>query len=202
MKTKKIFKSRDYESDSGMLTSVWGPGLWHSLHAISFNYPIKPTKNDKCHYRNWIQNLKYVLPCKYCRINLVKNFKCMPLLDRHMRNRKTFSRYIYDLHELVNKMLDKKSNLSYGDVKERYEHFRARCTNENIIRNQKTRNKKTRKKENGCTDPFYGVKSKCILKIVPHETRAKTFHIDRSCKSSRRKLNIKKKMNQSHSTLV
>ena len=34
-----------------------------------------------------------------------------------MKSRETFSKYIYDLHELVNKMLNKKSNLSYCDVK-------------------------------------------------------------------------------------
>ena len=27
-----------------MLTAVWGPPLWHTLHTISFNYPIKPSK--------------------------------------------------------------------------------------------------------------------------------------------------------------
>ena len=36
------FKKEDFNSPDGMLTSVWGPSLWHSLHAISFNYPIKP----------------------------------------------------------------------------------------------------------------------------------------------------------------
>jgi hypothetical protein len=43
-----------------------------------------------------------------------------------MKNRESFSRYVYELHELVNKMLNKKSGLKYCDVRERYEHFRAR----------------------------------------------------------------------------
>ena len=45
-----------------------------------------------------------------------------------MENRDKFSRYIYNLHETVNKMLGKQSGLSYCDVRERYEHFRSRCT--------------------------------------------------------------------------
>ena len=33
-----------------------------------------------------------------------------------MKNRNTFSRYVYELHETVNKMLGKKSGLTYCDV--------------------------------------------------------------------------------------
>jgi hypothetical protein len=45
-----------------------------------------------------------------------------------MKSRETFSRYIYDLHEVINTMLGKKSGLTYYMVRERYEHFRSRCT--------------------------------------------------------------------------
>ena len=71
-KTKKnknvvLFNKNDYNSDNGMLTSVWGPSLWHSLHAISFNYPLNPTKLQKRKHKEFITNLKYVLPCGHCR---------------------------------------------------------------------------------------------------------------------------------------
>ena len=131
-RTKKryTFTKKDYNSGDGMLTSVWGPAAWHFLHTMSFNYPVNPTVDDKKHYKDFVYNLRNVLPCKYCRINLTNNLKQKPLLMCHMASRATFSRYIYELHELVNKMLDKKSNLSYCDVRERYEHFRSRCTQE------------------------------------------------------------------------
>ena len=41
MNNQNTFNNKDYNSKDGMLTSVWGPSLWHSLHAISFNYPTK-----------------------------------------------------------------------------------------------------------------------------------------------------------------
>ena len=178
-KKNKVFTKKDYQSKDGMLTAVWGPGLWHSLHAISFNYPNNPTKVQQKKYKSWIQNLKYVLPCKYCRLNLVQNFKKLPLLEKHMKNRDTFSRYIYDLHELINKMLGKTSGLSYCDVKERYEHFRARCNKTVKVVDFK------QKKENGCTEPLYGIKSKCVIQIVPQETKCKTFNVNRKCKTRR-----------------
>lgn len=156
-RTNKIYSNVEYNSNDGMLTTVWGPGIWHYLHTMSFNYPVKPTAEDKRHYRDFVLSLKYVLPCGKCRKNLTKNFKRLPLTMDSMKSRATFSKYIYDLHETVNRMLDKKSGLSYDDVRERYEHFRARCVQpeEKLHlekmdggKNKRTRGKKTLKKSN------------------------------------------------------
>ena len=111
-KTKKIFNSSDFKSGDGMLTSVWGPSLWHSIHTISFNYPINPTKEDKKNYYKFIIELDKVLPCKYCRLNLKKNIKAIKFNFKDMKNRDTFSKAIYNLHEEVNCVLGKKSGLS------------------------------------------------------------------------------------------
>ena len=171
-----VFDAKDYESGDGMLTSVWGPPLWHFLHTMSFNYPIHPSNEDKTHYMNFIKNLKNILPCKYCRINLTKNFKALPLTIKDMTSRLTFSKYVFNLHELVNKMLDKRSNLTYEEVRERYEHFRARCT----TKKTKMKIRKT-KKEMGCVKPLYGEKAKCILRVIPQRIKTKSFDIDKKC---------------------
>lgn len=121
------YNESDYTSNDGMLTTVWGPGIWHYLHTMSFNYPTHPSPSDKLHYKKFVLELQYVLPCGKCRKNLINNFKKMPLTNSDMKSRETFSKYIYNLHEVVNKMLNKKSGLTYDDVRERYEHFRARC---------------------------------------------------------------------------
>ncbi len=176
-KIKRIhyFSKNDFGSGDGMLTSVWGPTMWHTLHTISFNYPVNPSKIDKQNYRNYILQLKYVLPCKYCRMNLRKNLKVLPLTMNKMKSRETFSRYIYELHELINKMLNKKSNLTYEDICQRYEHFRARCNLKFDLANKN----KTHKK--GCVVPFHKVKSKGIVKIVPHDTKCESLQIDNKC---------------------
>ena len=220
------FKKRDYDSGDGMLTSVWGPGMWHFLHTMSFNYPVVPTHQQQQQYRTFIIGLQHILPCKYCRINLRNNFKTFPLQMCHMKNRDTFSRYVYRLHEIVNKMLGKQSGLTYCDVRERYEHFRSRCTaddnntttvndttimnttypnkpqglsyskrenttskgnSSNSADNHKLfnfgifRNSRRNKKENGCTEPLHGTKSKCIIKIVPQDEDQPTFTVDDKC---------------------
>jgi len=179
-KHKRIFSYKEYNSGDGFLTSVWGPAMWHYLHTMSFNYPVNPSNDDKKNYRNFILDLQNVLPCKYCRMNLKTNLKQLPLKISDMKNRDTFSRYIYNLHELINKMLNKKSNLTYCDVRERYEHFRARCTDEKpkLFKFHKLTEKK---KEKGCTEPLYGKKSKCIINIVPQDSKGPSIQIDKQC---------------------
>lgn len=197
-KKKRIFTKKNYMSGDGMLTAVWGPSMWHYLHTMSFNYPVVPTNNDKKNYKQFVLNLQHTLPCKYCRINLTNNFKAHPLKNCDLKNRETFSKYIYNLHEIVNKMLNKKSNLSYCDVRERYEHFRSRCIKD--IKELKKQNKlfkfKKTKKEKGCTEPLYGQKAKCVINIVPQKKRGKTLKIDNKCiKTKKFNLFNKKKNN-------
>jgi hypothetical protein len=179
-KPRKVFTRKHYSSNDGMLTTVWGPSTWHLLHTMSFNYPVAPSCDEKRHYRDFVLHLQYVLPCGKCRKNLKKNFKKLPLLWKHMENRATFSLYIYKLHELINKMLGKKSGLSYADVRERYEHFRSRCA-KSFEELKREHEEMLKKSEKGCTEPLYGEKSKCILKIVPQNHSDETFSIDEKC---------------------
>lgn len=176
---KRAFSKKDFYSGDGMLTTVWGPSMWHFLHTMSFNYPVSPTEEQKKDYMEFILNLRNVLPCKYCRMNLTNNLKSKPIKMCHMASRDTFSRFIYELHEIVNKMLGKKSGLTYCDVRERYEHFRSRCTQDmpKIFDFSKIASKK----EKGCTEPLYGKKAKCVISIVPQEVQVPTFQVDDQC---------------------
>jgi len=171
-KTNQTYRytSKHYQSNDGMLTSVWGPSTWHMLHSMSFNYPVQPTCEEKRNYMDFVLSLQCVLPCGKCRANLKKNFKKLPITLKDMKSRHHFSLYIYRLHEVVNDMLGKKSGLSFEEVRDRYEHFRARCkkTKTDLV-------KEVNVKEKGCTEPIYGYKTKCVLKIVPQETKCESF---------------------------
>jgi hypothetical protein len=163
--SNNLFTNEDYNSNDGIMTSIFGPATWHLLHCMSFNYPKNPKQNDKKKYLNFVLSLKDILPCGKCRTNLEKNFKKHPLTMNEMRSRDTFSRYIYELHEVVNEMLGKKSGLSYENVRETYEHFRARCLKD--VTN-----------EIGCIVPLQGKKTKCILRIVPQSKKCKKFSVE------------------------
>lgn len=116
-----------------------------------------------------------------------------------MASRDTFSRYVYELHEHVNAMLGKTSNLSYDEVRDRYEHFRSRCVQGTelpkykrtaksmlvVPNTNKTRKNSKKSKEKGCTTPLYGQKSKCVMSIVPLSMKRDTFTIDKNCELRR-----------------
>ena len=169
-----IFTEEEFNSGNGMLTSVWGPAIWFSLHTISFNYPVNPSEEEKIRYYKYFKYLGKVLPCKYCRDNYVKNLNDSNFSIDVFKNRETLSRWVYNLHETVNKMLGKNSGLSYEQVRNRFEHFRARCLS-------KEKDKDPKALESGCTKPLYGHKSKCIINIVPKDDRKKSFKMDKKC---------------------
>lgn len=180
-----VFTEKDYQSDNGMLTKIWGPLIWTYLHLMSFNYPVQPTSEQKKHYRDFVLSLQHTLPCGKCRKNLKRNLAKHPLLMKHMESRETFSKYLYHLHRIVNKMLHKKNDLTYEQVKERFEMFRARC-----LTDPKTGEPSEPVKaitpgaalpENGCIDPVYGIKSKTVLKIVPQTVKCPSMIIDSKC---------------------
>ena len=210
-RSSPAYTKKEYRSDNGMLTSVWGPSAWHLLHTMSFNYPTHPSARQKREYRAFVLNMQNVLPCGKCRENFAKNLVSLPLHARHMKSRATFSRYIFRLHELVNAMLGKKSGLTYAQVRDRYEHFRARCRPETAAaaaaHSEGKKDESTSKRgsscsasaaaatsarrrgppphrEPGCTEPMKGQKTKCILRIVPvtHKCHHDFFHCSRGKK--------------------
>jgi len=173
---KSPFTNNEYNSGDGMMTSIWGPATWLLLHTISFNYPVNPSDEQKKHYYKYFKNLQNVLPCKYCRDNLKKNLKVHKLNKSVLKNRDSLSRWVYELHEIINKLLGKVSGLSYEEVRDRFEHFRSRCLVDPGVE------EKEDKKEKGCVEPLYGVKSKCVINIVPKDDRINSFKIDPKCK--------------------
>jgi hypothetical protein len=172
-----LFTTNDYNSDSGMQSAIWGPAVWHVLHTTSFNYPVNPNELDKKHYSDWMLSFQYTLPCVYCRDNFKNNLKKAKFSMSVMKNRSTFSKFIYDLHNCVNKMLGKSVKISFEEVRDRYEHFRSRCVDKNS--NQSIGNKG---KEQGCIGALHGTNSKCVIRIVPKTSKQIGFKMDTKCK--------------------
>jgi len=75
-------------------------------------------------------------------------------------------------------MLGKKKYKTYREVRDCYENFRSRCKNKKKTMKRK---KKEKKIEKGCTNSLYGVKSQCVINIVPRHKKRKTFKMDKRC---------------------
>jgi len=94
-----------------MDTRFWGPSGWKLLHLIAYSYPSEPTFQDQQKYGMFYNNLKYVLPCKYCRISLTGFMEELPV-ENYMSSKRKLTRWIYDIHNKVNDKLRKQKLLT------------------------------------------------------------------------------------------
>ena len=148
--------------NNGLITKIWGQAMWESLHCIAFGYPIEPTDEQKNNYKAFFTNLMNVMPCKFCR-DSYKDFITKEddtiFTDSDLKNRETLTRWVFKIHNRVNKKLGIDYNLSYEDIVNKYESYRAKC-----IPN-----------ENGCNMPL-NLKAQSFLKsTIIH---APVIHID------------------------
>ena len=96
---------------------LWGPHLWYFLHTITFQYPIKPSWNDKKEMSDFLVSLQYILPCEHCRFHY-KNYLLdyPPTLD----NQTQFIVWMIGLHNNINMRLGKPQK-TYVEVLEFYQ---------------------------------------------------------------------------------
>lgn len=68
---------------------IWGRGAWTFLHSIMRAYPTLPTEDNRKQYREFIENLKYVIPCEKCRVNYTKDIQTIPLDSQALTTKTT-----------------------------------------------------------------------------------------------------------------
>lgn len=147
----------DLNSDQGFSTKVWGPLLWTFLHMISFNYPCEPTLEDQRKYYNFMLSLGDVLPCGICRHNYPQNLTQLNFGLHCMRNRATFSAFVYDLHSLVS---EGRFTTPPSTLRRNFELFRASCTG-----------------TDGCLNRQCAI----VQNVVPPEEVTSSFIISKKC---------------------
>ena len=161
----------DNDSNNGFSGEIWGSALWFIMHIISFNYPIKPTNSNIMHYYSFFKNIQNILPCSVCRKHLKETYKKHPLTAKVFKNRKSLTKYIYNLHNIINTQLNKKNIISFDDIINFYENLRSRC-----IKNKIT------KETSECNNPvFEGIKSRSIIRIIPRNDKCESLKISNQC---------------------
>lgn len=132
---QNITSNSSDEPDMGLQPHIWGPAMWKALHCVSFAYPTDPTPKDKTAYKTFFTSLGSTLPCEGCRVSYSEFIKTKPteLTDKVLESRANLTKWLYDIHEKVNAKLGVKYNITYDDVVEQYESFRATC---NKVTNQ------------------------------------------------------------------
>jgi hypothetical protein len=102
-----------------MNQNIWGSHMWFSLHTITFNYPLKPSKDDIENYKNFFISFKNVIPCSICKKNYMRHLNELPL-DNVLDSKKKLVYWLIDMHNTVNGEIGKKI-WSYDEVIKKYE---------------------------------------------------------------------------------
>lgn len=89
-----------------METLFWGTDGWIFLHTLTFLYPDKPTFENKTHMLEFMRNISYILPCKYCRASFTKYSKSLSI-SKFLESKEKVVEWLYRMHNKVNGKLKK-----------------------------------------------------------------------------------------------
>ena len=117
---------------SGMITKIWGPPMWRALDSIAFMYPDNPSQEEKINYMQYFYSLQFVLPCPACRESYSKFIKSgTTKLDiGTMKNKTTLTKWLYNVHQAVNKKLGVEYGISYQDYVDKNNAYIVDCSQE------------------------------------------------------------------------
>jgi hypothetical protein len=96
---------------------IWGPQLWELLHKLGYFSDKQPIitevlRRDTQREIEWLMNnLETIVPCPECRMHIETYRKINPI-----SHGKGLGKWIWDLHESVNKRLGKPAGPAYPDI--------------------------------------------------------------------------------------
>jgi hypothetical protein len=91
-----------------MLPDIWGKSMWKTIHIIALAYPNNPNDIDRKTYRDFFVNLYGVIPCYSCAQNYQQHLQQLPI-DNYLGNGDELFEWTVEMHNLVNKMLNKRT---------------------------------------------------------------------------------------------
>lgn len=114
---------------NGLITKIWGGPMWVANHSATFGYPLEPTDEQKIKYKNYFISLGDILPCRFCRESYQQMISTgdTKLTDDVMKDRRSLTKWFWRVHNAVNTKLEIDYGVTYEDLVEKYESFRAKC---------------------------------------------------------------------------
>ena len=109
------------KSNDGFISSIWGPMMWWQMESVALfsNYAPSNITKTSLALTQYFDALGGILPCSYCRDNYANN-RSVLRTPRYKTADET-ALYVYRLHNVVNKALDKKNvNVTFRDMKKKH----------------------------------------------------------------------------------
>mgnify|MGYP000583802582 CR=1 FL=1 len=84
----------------------FGPAMWKTMHSIAFTAPENPSFEEQKDYVDFFRSLGPVIPCPSCSQHYQKYINETPI---DASSRESIAKWVYDLHDDVNKRNGKQS---------------------------------------------------------------------------------------------
>jgi len=91
----------------GMGPAVWGPIFWKTMHIVTIGYPAFPSVEEQKAAVSFFESLQFMIPCPICKEHYKENLKTLPLTDDVVGNKQKLIRWLFDMHNTINKQLGK-----------------------------------------------------------------------------------------------
>jgi hypothetical protein len=101
-----------------MEPNIWGKHAWIFLHSVSMNYPDNPSNQDRKNYKDFFENLKYVLPCEVCKKHFTQHIQRNPI-EPALHSKRKLVEWVIEVHNQVNITLNKPT-MTYDQVIDLY----------------------------------------------------------------------------------
>ena len=102
-------------TDNNISRNIWGPIAWNLLHSFSINNNIKMNDSKKHNYYIFYTTFSYILPCIICSEHYAHIINSTLLLEEDKIKISYLKRWIYKIHNIINKKL-KKNKYSYKNL--------------------------------------------------------------------------------------
>ena len=101
-----------------MEPNIWGKHAWIFLHTVSMNYPDNPSNHDRKNYKDFFENLRYVLPCEVCKKHFSQHIHHNPI-ETALHSKRKLVEWLIEVHNQVNISLNKPT-MTYDQVIDLY----------------------------------------------------------------------------------
>jgi hypothetical protein len=100
----------------------WGPVIWWLFALLAANYPDKPNEETRQSWMRWFLEWPARLPCSICGNHLQSYIEKLPIYPA-TASRELLERYIYDLHEDVNRRRGRPSMHTFEEVQSKFRGY-------------------------------------------------------------------------------
>ena len=139
--------------------TIWGPPLWKFMHYFTLSYPENPTEDEKDTLVNFFETIGDSIPCEKCRYNFSQHVEKMPLTEEILESNVKVVRWLFDLHNEVNKSTNKPV-FSYDDFINMY------STNKQVDNIVEVNNKQVEKVEKVNNNKASLLQNKLFIALV------------------------------------